>query len=117
MELGSQILCAAIHKTKILATLHIYNLCRMTNNSRMSDLARDSKQIGALIRRARKKRSWSQQQLGAAAGLRQETVSVIENGHPAARIDTLLSLLAALDLEFQIAPRSQSTDWNLENHF
>jgi len=42
------------------------------------------------------------------AGLRQETISIIENGHPAARIETLLSVLGVLDLEFQIAPRSKA---------
>jgi HTH-type transcriptional regulator/antitoxin HipB len=39
--------------------------------------------------------------------LRQETISLIETGNPSARIETLLAVLAALNLEFQIAPRSQ----------
>jgi HTH-type transcriptional regulator / antitoxin HipB len=75
----------------------------------MNDLARDPKQIGNIIRRARKKRSLSQKELGDRAGLRQETISLIENGNPAARIETLLSVLGALDLEFQIAARSGAT--------
>lgn len=83
----------------------------------MSEPARDPKRIGTQIRRARKKRGWTQRELGTAAGIRQEAVSVIENGHAATRIDTLLKLLGALDLEFQIAPRSKSADWNLEDHF
>ena len=45
--------------------------------------------------------------MGDKSALRQETVSLIENGHPAARIETLLALLAVLDLEFQIGPRSK----------
>ena len=73
----------------------------------MNDLARDPRQIGNLIRRARKRRALSQKALGGKAGLRQETISLIENGNPAAKIETLLAILAALDLEFQIAPRSQ----------
>jgi len=73
----------------------------------MNDLARDPKQIGNLIRRARKRRGWSQRELGDKTGLRQETISLIENGNPAARMETLLTVLAALDLEFQIAPRSR----------
>ena len=73
----------------------------------MSDLARDPKQIGNLIRRARKQRALSQKALGDKAGLRQETISLIENGNPAAKIETLLAVLAALDLEFQIAARSK----------
>jgi HTH-type transcriptional regulator/antitoxin HipB len=73
----------------------------------MNDLARDPKQIGNLIRRARKKRALSQTALGDKAGFRQETISLIENGNPAARIETLLAVLSALDLEFQIGPRSK----------
>ncbi|HEX3627799.1 MAG TPA: helix-turn-helix transcriptional regulator [Verrucomicrobiae bacterium] len=72
----------------------------------MNDLARDPKQIGNIIRRARKQRALSQKELGDRTGLRQETISLIENGNSAARIETLLAVLAALDLEFQIAARS-----------
>lgn len=72
----------------------------------MSDLARTPKQIGTLIRRNRKRLRLSQSELGERSGLRQETISLIENGHPAARLDTLLAVLAALDLEFRIAARS-----------
>lgn len=73
----------------------------------MSDLARDPKQIGNLIRRTRKRLALSQQDLGAKAGLRQETISLIETGNPASRIDTLLAVLTALDLEFRIVSRSK----------
>jgi HTH-type transcriptional regulator/antitoxin HipB len=73
----------------------------------MNDLARDPKQIGNIIRRARKQRALSQKELGDRTGLRQETISLIENGNPAARIETLLAVLAVLDLEFQIAARSR----------
>jgi HTH-type transcriptional regulator/antitoxin HipB len=82
-------------------------LSDLTHNVGMNDLARDPKQIGNLIRRARKKRALSQKALGEKAGLRQETISLIENGNPAARIETLLAVLAVLDLEFQIGPRSK----------
>ena len=73
----------------------------------MSDLARDPTQIGNLIRRARKRQGLSQQALGNKVGLRQETVSLLENGNPATRLETLLAVLAALDLELQIAVRSK----------
>ena len=81
----------------------------------MNNLARDPKQIGNLIRRARKVRALSQKALGDKAALRQETISLIENGHPSAKIETLLSILAVLDLEFQIAPRSKGGS-NMENY-
>jgi HTH-type transcriptional regulator/antitoxin HipB len=72
----------------------------------MADLARSPEQIGNIIRRARRKRGMSQSALGAKAGLRQETISLIEKGHPAARLETILAVLTALNLEMQIAPRS-----------
>ena len=81
----------------------------------MSDPARDPKQIGALIRRARKRHAMSQSQLGQMAGTRQETISLIETGNPAARIETLLAVLSALNLEFHIAPRSK--DWDILKDF
>jgi HTH-type transcriptional regulator/antitoxin HipB len=47
--------------------------------------------------------------LGAKAGMRQATVSEVEKGLSSARIDTILDLLAALDLEFCVSVRSK--DW------
>ena len=82
----------------------------------MSDLARDPKQIGNLIRRARKRRGWSQGALGAKAGLRQETVSLLENGNETAKLQTILKVLSALDLELRIAQRSKD-DFGIENDF
>jgi HTH-type transcriptional regulator/antitoxin HipB len=76
----------------------------------MPDLARNPKQLGNIIRRHRKRLGLSQSALGSRAGLRQETISLIENGNPATRLDTLLAVLAALDLEFQIAPRTRKHD-------
>ncbi|MCC6890179.1 MAG: helix-turn-helix transcriptional regulator [Hyphomicrobiales bacterium] len=83
----------------------------------MTDLARTPNQIGNLIRRARKKRGLSQSQLGERAGLRQETISLIETGHPAAKLDTILAVLAALELEFRIVPRTKGTAADLEDIF
>ncbi len=69
----------------------------------MNDMARNPKQIGNTIRRTRKTRGWSQTDLGEKARLRQATISLIENGNPAVRIENLLAVLAALGLELQIA--------------
>ena len=73
----------------------------------MKALVRDARQLGNLIRRARKQQAISQRELGDRAGLRQETISLLENGNPAAKVATVLSVLAALDLEVPVAPRSQ----------
>lgn len=73
----------------------------------MKTLVRDARQLGNLIRRARKQQALSQRDLGDRAGLRQETISLLENGNPAAKTETVLSVLAALNLELQVVPRSQ----------
>lgn len=83
----------------------------------MADLARTPKQIGALVQRARKKRGWTQTQLGAKAGLRQETISLIETGNPATKLETILAVLAALDLQFQVTQRSKSKAADFEDIF
>lgn len=83
----------------------------------MNDLARDPKQIGNSIRRARKRLTWSQQDLASRVGTRQETISLIENGNPATKIETLLAVLSALGLELQIAPRSKVSGSDIESRF
>ena len=83
----------------------------------MADLVRTTKQLGALIRRARKRMGLTQTELGARAGLRQETISLIENGSGATRLDTLLSVLAALGLEMMIAPRTKAAAADMESIF
>ncbi len=52
----------------------------------------------------------SQRALGDRVGLPQETISLIETGNPATRLDTMLAVLAALDLEFQVTARSRGSD-------
>jgi HTH-type transcriptional regulator/antitoxin HipB len=76
----------------------------------MNDLARTPKQLGTTIRRARKGLGLSQHDLGDRAGLRQATISLVETGNPAMRLDTLLAVLAVLDLELRIAARSHHSD-------
>jgi HTH-type transcriptional regulator/antitoxin HipB len=74
------------------------------------DLARTPRQLGATIRRNRKRLGLSQSTLGDRAGLRQETISLIETGNPAVRLDTVLAVLSALGLELRIAARSRGLD-------
>jgi len=81
------------------------------------DLTRNPRQLGNVIARARKQRSWNQTQLGDKAGVRQKTISLIETGNPAARLDTILSVLAALDLEIRIVPRTKGRASDIEDIF
>lgn len=83
----------------------------------MNDIARTPGQIGNLIRRTRKRHGLSQAALGEKAGLRQETISLIENGNPATKLETMLTILAALDLEFRIVPRSKGSVDDIEAIF
>ncbi len=73
----------------------------------MSELARSPEQIGNAIRRARKKHGMSQSELGEKSGLRQETISLIENGNPAAKLESILAVLTALGLELNVSERSK----------
>lgn len=75
----------------------------------MAELARSPEQIGNAIRRARKKRGMSQAELGEKTGLRQGTISLIEKGHAAAKLETILAVLSALDLELRISERTKQT--------
>lgn len=83
----------------------------------MSDLARTSRQIGTIIQRARKKRNWTQMQLAERAGLRQATISTIESGQRPAKLDSILAVLAALDLELRVSERSKGNERDIEELF
>jgi HTH-type transcriptional regulator/antitoxin HipB len=96
------------HKIILYVKSDINGLSDLAYNWGVNDLARDPKQIGHFIRRARKRLGWSQTALGEKVALRQETISLIETGNPATRIESLLAILGALDLEFQIAPRTKT---------
>ena len=81
------------------------------------EVIRTPKQVGNLIRRTREKLRWNQTTLGEKSGFRQETISQIENGNPATKIETILSVLATLDLEFLGAPRTKGQESDIENLF
>ncbi len=80
-------------------------------------IARTEKQLGAILRRARKQARLSQASLGEQTGLRQGTVSRLEAGEPAVQLRTLLEALSALQLELVVRPRSRSSAADLEDLF
>jgi hypothetical protein len=51
------------------------------------------------------------------ASLRQATISVIERGEQVAKLDSILAVLAALDLKFRIGERSKGHRSDIENLF
>jgi HTH-type transcriptional regulator / antitoxin HipB len=72
-------------------------------------IARTPAQIGEAIRRRRKALLLTQKELGHKAKLRQATVSGLEGGEPGTQLSTLLDILAMLELELVIRPRSKAS--------
>lgn len=83
----------------------------------MDQIARTTKDLGNALRNARKARKLTQAELASRAGIWQRTVSNIETGASGAKVDTIFDLLAALDLELHIVPRSKMTPGDLEDIF
>lgn len=82
----------------------------------METIARTPLQLGNSIRERRRKQGLTQEQLAAKVGVRQRTISDIEN-IGAARIDTLLRTLGALDLELLVRPRTKGSASDIEAIF
>lgn len=71
----------------------------------MDQVIRSAKQLGSLIHNARTKRNLSQQALADLVGTGQKTISRIENGHDGTKLETLFSVMSALDLDMQFISR------------
>jgi HTH-type transcriptional regulator / antitoxin HipB len=80
-------------------------------------IARTEKQLGAILRRARKHAGLTQGKLGEQIHLRQGTVSRLEAGAPAVQLRTLMETLSALNLELIVRPRGQGSAADIEDLF
>lgn len=80
-------------------------------------IARTEKQLGAIVRRARKQSGLTQGGLGDRIHLRQGTVSRLEAGEPAVQLRTLMAALSALDLELVIRMRTKGSAADIEDLF
>ena len=80
-------------------------------------LARSPNQVGEAVRRRRRTLGLTQATLGERTSLRQATISAIESGEAATQLRTLFDILAALDLELVIRPRSKTSPTTLEDIF
>ena len=74
----------------------------------MSKVIRNNKDLGAAIRHARKNKGLRQIDVARKASVRQALVSDLENGLNAAKHDTVLRVLAALDIDLSIVPRRKA---------
>jgi HTH-type transcriptional regulator/antitoxin HipB len=73
----------------------------------MAPIVRQPIQLGNLVRERRKALGLTQAALADKVGLRQATISQIETGSNSTRIDTLLRVIAMLDMDLTIGPRQR----------
>lgn len=69
---------------------------------------RSSKELGEAIRRVRVSKNLRQVDIAKSASVRQALVSEIEIGATSAKVDTVIRILAALDMDLSIMPRRKS---------
>lgn len=74
----------------------------------MPPTIRNDKELGEAIRAERTKKGLRQVDLARKASVRQALISELENGATNARVETVLKVLAALDLDFAIVPRRKA---------
>ena len=74
----------------------------------MQKVIRSNKDLGAAIRLARKASNLRQVDVAQKASVRQALVSDIENGATTAKLDTVIRILAALDLDLSVIPRQKA---------
>jgi HTH-type transcriptional regulator/antitoxin HipB len=75
----------------------------------MDKVIRNNKELGEALRRARTDKDLRQVDVAKTAGVRQALVSDLENGTTTARLDSLLKVLAALDMDLSVVPRRKAT--------
>lgn len=80
----------------------------------MDQIARTPKQMGAIIQRHRRRLHLSQGAVGARIKHRQATLSRLEAGEPGTSLGTLLDVLAALNLEIVVRPRTKGSPEDIE---
>ena len=74
----------------------------------MEKVIRNNKELGEAIRQARKNKNLRQVDVAQRASVRQALVSELENGATTAKLDTVVRVLAALDLDLSIVPRRKA---------
>jgi HTH-type transcriptional regulator/antitoxin HipB len=74
-------------------------------------------QLGAALRRHRRQRGLSQDQLAQAVSLRQATVSALERGAPGTKLQTVMDALSALGLEIVLRERASAPAPEIEELF
>lgn len=73
-------------------------------------IVRSESELGRALQRARKLNGLTQVNLAHRVRIKQATISSLENGNPGTTLRTLMLVLAAMDLELVVRPRSTSDD-------
>ncbi|ASQ46551.1 helix-turn-helix domain-containing protein [Legionella clemsonensis] len=75
-------------------------------------------ELAMLLKNRRKLLKLNQAQVGSLVGLKQKTISAIENNAENIRLNTLFRILSALDLDINISPKNEinivAKQWNDE---
>ncbi len=74
----------------------------------MGKIIRNNNDLGEAIRQARKNMDLRQVDVAQKASVRQALVSDLENGATTAKLDTVIRVLAALDMDLSIVPRRKA---------
>ena len=69
---------------------------------------RNNKEFGEAVRVARLKQKLRQVDLARKASVRQALISELENGAVSAKLDTVIKILAALDMDLSVVPRRKA---------
>ena len=71
----------------------------------MDKVIRSNRDLGAVIRLARKQKKLRQLDVAKKAAVRQASIADIENAATTANLNTITKVLSALDLDLVIVPR------------
>ncbi len=74
----------------------------------MGKIIRNNKDLGEAIRLARRNEGLRQVDLARKASVRQALVSELESGATMAKLDTVIRMVAALDMDLSIVPRKKA---------
>ncbi|MGD9825926.1 helix-turn-helix domain-containing protein [Desulfobacter sp.] len=72
----------------------------------MQQIIVSPRDLGAMLKELRKQKGLTQTALGKRVGLDQKRVSLMENGNPNIRVDSLFRLLSALEVGIALEPKS-----------
>lgn len=78
---------------------------------------RSSKELGHALRQSRLNGTMTQSDIANRSGTKQNAISRIEGGHMGRTMNLLFKVLALLDLEIVIRPRSKSSTDDIESLF